>query len=78
MAYKQIPFAILIPKHDKAKERLQYHGSKWIIKQISSEAEFHSGEGPWVIVMSIDGKKFMTVNALRDKDFKFAIGKDEQ
>jgi hypothetical protein len=70
---KPIPYAILTPKHDKAKERLAYHGTKWIIRHIENETEFHSGEGPWLRVMSMDGKKYMVINALKDPDFKLTL-----
>jgi hypothetical protein len=70
---KAIPYAILTPKHDAAKKRLSYHGKQWIIKHIEDETEFHSGDGPWLRVMSMDGKKYMIINALKDPDFKLAL-----
>jgi len=64
MRTKKEKYAVIIPKHDDAKKRLEYHGEKWLLrgtKLIRDEEYF--------VFRSRDGKKCIHVNKKNDNDF---------
>jgi hypothetical protein len=66
---KQIKYVILTPKNDVAKSRLEWHGERWEFRRIVFEVKFSREPGPYVVVMSRDGKKCLTIKSKNDPDF---------
>ena len=66
---KQIKYVILTPKNELAKSKLEWHGERWEFRKTVSEVRFSRDTGPYIVVMSRDGKKCLTVKAKDDPDF---------
>ena len=68
---KKIHYAILTPRNDEAKKKLEYHGDKWIIKGWKDTVRFDSlNMGRWSVLVSRDGNKCLLVKEVEDKFFK--------
>ena len=66
---KKEKFVILVPKTDTGKEKLSYHGDKWIIRSLSKDVKFVRTREENYGLISRDGKKFMFVGKENDPDF---------
>lgn len=69
MREKKETYAVLTPKNDSAKKRMEYHGNKWIFRGEVDTLKFVKGEGPWLVLISRDGKKCIHVHKKNDPDF---------
>lgn len=66
---KQIPYVEITPKNESGKKRMAHHGSRWIFRSESDTIKFSREPGPWVGLMSRDGKDFLWIKKNNDPDF---------
>lgn len=62
-------YVVLAPKNDEGKKRLDYHGDRWILRGETATLQYVREVGPWLILISRDGKKCLHVKKKDDKDF---------
>ena len=68
---KKEKFVILSPKNASAKERMEYHGDKWVIREVVDNVKFSREPGPYLVLISRDGKKCLHIKKKDDKDFDY-------
>lgn len=66
---EKIPYIVLTAKTAVGKEKLSYHGERWILKGKTEKLKFTRDPGPWLIVISRDGKKCIHIKEKDDLDF---------
>lgn len=62
-------YIVLTPKNTEAKKKLEYHGERWVLRKEVDIVKFSREPGPWLVLMSRDGKKLMHVKKANDPDF---------
>ncbi len=62
-------YVIITPRNDNATKKLEWHGTKWVMRQLVEEVKFSRDPGPWYVLISRDGKKSMFVRQTGDVDF---------
>jgi len=67
---KKEKYAIITPKNEGAKKRMEYHGDRWLFRGEVDTLKFVRGEGPWLVLVSRDGKKCIHINKKNDNDFQ--------
>lgn len=70
---KREKFVILEAKTDKGKEKLGYHGDKWILRDEIENLKFDRRQGASIVVRSRDGSKILFIKKTDDPDFNFRI-----
>lgn len=62
-------YVVLTPKNDAAKKKMDYHGNRWILRRELETVKFSMERGPWLVIVSRDGKKLMHVKKENDPEF---------
>lgn len=66
--HKTEKYVIITPKSDNGKERISYHGERWIFREEKESLKFVRG-GPFIGVVSSDGKVCLYIKKANDPDF---------
>lgn len=66
---KKEKYAVVMPKHDSARKKLDYHGERWLFRGEVESLKFVRGEGPFLVLISRDGKKCLHIQKRNDPDF---------
>ena len=69
MTKRKENYIVLIPKNESAKEKIGYHGERWILKNTIDKLKFTREEGPFLLLMSRDGTKYIHVKQSNDSLF---------
>jgi len=69
MREKKERYAVITAKHEEAKKKLDYHGERWLFRGEVESLKYVRGEGPWLVLVSRDGKKCIHINKKNDNDF---------
>lgn len=69
MREKKEKYAVITPKHEGAKKQMEYHGERWVFRGEVESLKFVRGEGPFIVLVSRDGKKCLHIKKRDDKDF---------
>jgi hypothetical protein len=71
--HKKDTYVDLIPKTDQGKKRASYHGTRWLLRQETTEPYRGASPGTWLAVRSSDGKAMLWVKKTDDTDFKVSV-----
>lgn len=69
MREKKESYVIITPKNDGATKKMDYHGDRWILRAEVPTTRFSREPGPWLVLISRDGKKCIHVKKTDDPDF---------
>lgn len=70
---KKEQFVILEAKTDKGKEKLGYHGEKWVFREEIENLKFCRQQGPSIVVRSRDGSKVLFIKKQDDPDITYRM-----
>ena len=73
MAAKKQKIVILTAKTDKGKEKIDYHGEKWYLRDEVSNMRLVRSQGPSLVVRSRDGSKILFIKKQDDPDIEYRI-----
>lgn len=69
----KIRYAVLTPKHEAAIKKLDYHGTRWLYRGQVEALKFTRDSGPFIILVSRDGKKCLHIKKTDDKDYTYHL-----
>lgn len=72
-AKKKEQFVILEAKTDKGKEKIGYHGEKWVFRGEVENLKFNRRQGPSIVVRSRDGSRILFIKKQDDPDIKYRM-----
>lgn len=49
---KKETYAVITPKNDGAKNKMEYHGDRWIFREETNSLKFTRDPGPWLVLIS--------------------------
>lgn len=66
-------YIILTPKNDVGKKKMDYHTDRWLYRGTVEKLKFTRDIGPFIVAMSLDGKKCLHIKEKDDPDFTYRM-----
>ena len=64
-------YVLVSAKTDKGKDKISYHGEKWLFREEVTQLKFTREPGPFLIFRSRDGTRVLFVKKQDDTDIAY-------